>query len=503
MAETAVIDNAFSDQPALKRAIADAVTQTPQHAQLFYSIAQYVSKLKSGDSEDVPAAKRRRIDGLAVRHQDNSENVRPEQIEIGPMVKGIPGVSDGQVLLLVADISFSVPQRKKLVLEFFEWGLRATSLQTGSAEFGVRYKDIRMFFARLRYKPLKMAVVRPLGLALRIYVSRTASLTVAFVVLEHVSCVPVPEKTQRQYNFCIFPPGTNGFSEGSNSTDNNAIVFTIPDGPPKTASGPEFEGGDGATYKTLLVGFMNKRLPPEGKVEEPSEKLFASSIVQNHRKGEKAVHVKAFRGSKDGQLYLWQRPTPTQLYLATTLTYFQLGYLFFLPTGILWAFKKPLLFFAFDVIDSTSYTSVLQRTFNLNIATRASDNTQEFEFSMIDQADFSGIDAYIRGHGLQDASMAEQRRAKKLNVNGASVGKYGVGEAKERDEGEIAKAVREMEDEEDEEEEDYNPGSEGDSEGSGTDSEEEDGQEGGSDDEEKDLIEEELGSEAEDVDDAE
>jgi Histone chaperone Rttp106-like len=197
-----------------------------------------------------------------------------------------------------------------------------------------------------------------------------------------------------------------------------------------------------------------------------------------------------------------ERPKPTQLSLVTTLIYFQLGFLFFLPTGILWAFKKPLLFFAFDVIESTSYTSVLQRTFNLNVATRASDNTQEFEFSMIDQADFSGIDAYVRGHGLQDASMAEQRRAKKLNVNGTTVGKSEVGEAREGDEGEIAKAVREMEDEEDEEE-DYDPGSEEDSEGSGTDSEEEDGQEEGSDDEEKDLIEEELGSEAEDVGDGE
>jgi|SRR5579862_2913521 len=139
------------------------IAQTPQHAQLFYSIAQYVAKLRSGDSEDAPAAKRRRIDGLAVRHQDNGEDAKPEQIEIGPTVKGTPGASDGQVLLSVAEISFSVPQRKKLVLEFFEWGLRATSLQTGAAEFGVRYKDIRRFFARPHPKLLEMVVVRPLN----------------------------------------------------------------------------------------------------------------------------------------------------------------------------------------------------------------------------------------------------------------------------------------------------------------------------------------------------
>ncbi|KAI9780884.1 MAG: hypothetical protein M1839_006511 [Geoglossum umbratile] len=479
MAEIPIVDRAFSDQPALKRAISDAVTETPQHAQLFHSIAQYVVNLKSGDSEGAPATKKRRIDGLAVRQQSNSEDARTEQSEVGPTVKGTPGVSDGQVLLSVADISFSVPQRKKLVLEFFEWGLRATSAQTGTAEFGVRYKDIRRFFAGQPSQTFEGWL--SFGHQARFCNPSTQNSfanRVTFVVLEHASCVPVPEKTQRQYNFCIFPPGTNGFSEGSNSTDGNAIVFTIPDGPPKTASGPEIDGRDGVTYKTLIVKHMNKKLPPGRKVEEPNEKLFVSGIVQNHRKGEKAVHVKAFRGSKD-------------------------GFLFFLPTGILWAFKKPLLFFAFDVIDSTSYTSVLQRTFNLNIATRTSDNTQEFEFSMIDQADFSGIDAYVRGHGLQDASMAEQRRAKKLNVNGAGAGRAEVDAIEEDDEGEIAKAVREIEDEEDEDEEDYNPGSEGDSEGSGSDSGEEDSQEGESDDEEKDLIEEELGSEAEVVSGAE
>ncbi|KAH0563478.1 hypothetical protein GP486_001944 [Trichoglossum hirsutum] len=460
MAETLIIEHAFSDQPTLKRAITDAVSmssdtiglelvsssdaltntltyiaQTPQHARLFHSIAQYVVDLKSGGPEGAPAAKRRRIDDLAVRHQSSSGGGGLERSETGPTVKGMPKILDGKVLLSVVDIAFSVPQRKKLVLEFFEWGLRAGNVQTGNVEFGVGYKDI-----------------------------------------QHASCVPVPEKAQRQYNFCIFPPGTDGISGGPNATDGSAIVFTVPDGPPKTASGPEMESGEGVTYKTLLTNHMNKRLPPGRKVEEPNEKVFVSGLVQNHRKGEKAVHVKAFRGSKD-------------------------GFLFFLPTGILWAFKKPLMFFAFDVIDSTSYTSVVQRTFNLNIATQTSDNTQEFEFSMIDQAEFSGIDAYVRGHGLQDASMAEQRRAKKLNINGAGTGIEEMTASKEENEGEIAKAVREMEDEEDEEEEDYDPGSEGDSEGSC--SESEDNEEGGSDVEERSLAEEDPVSEVEDADEGE
>lgn len=123
---------------------------------------------------------------------------------------------------------------------------------------------------------------------------------------------------------------------------------------------------------------------------------------------------------------------------------------------------------------------------------------------MIDQADFAGIDTYVRRHGLQDASMAEQRRAKKLNVNGVK-----EGDEEEGAEGELEKATREAQDMEDEEEEEedenFDPGSEGESEGSGSSSEVE-GDEGADEEEEeeeekkgKDLVKDELGSEAEDM----
>ena len=183
------------------------------------------------------------------------------------------------------------------------------------------------------------------------------------------------------------------------------------------------------------------------------------------------------------------------------------GYLFFLSTGILFGFKKPLVFFAFENIDSISYTSVLQRTFNLNIVARptSSDETQELEFSMIDQADFAGIDAYIKKHGLQDASLAEARRAKRYNINGAKTGEEDAMDAEGpvEEESELQKAQRELDDEEDEDEEDYDPGSDDSNDGSGS-SSEEDSDEDGEDDEEeeeegRDLLADELGSEADDV----
>ena len=186
------------------------------------------------------------------------------------------------------------------------------------------------------------------------------------------------------------------------------------------------------------------------------EKLFHSMQRQAHRPNEKALHVKAFRGSKD-------------------------GYLFFLPIGILWGFKKPLMFIPHSRITAVSYVNVLQRTFNLSVEVDLSEGGQErgeeIEFSMLDQEDFAGIDGFVKRHGLQDKSMAEQRKAKRENVNvvkDEDGNVVGTAEA-----GDLEAAAQQAEDEEEEEEEDYDPGSEGDSEGSGTSDDESDDDDAG------------------------
>jgi hypothetical protein len=125
----------------------------------------------------------------------------------------------------------------------------------------------------------------------------------------------------------------------------------------------------------------------------------------------------------------------------------------------------------------------------------------DIEFSMIDQEDYTGIDAYIKARKLNDASMAESRRAKNFNVNGKTDG----GDAEMGGLGELEKALF---DAEDEEEEDYVPDGQDDDEGSGHDSngsgsdEYSDSDENGemeSDGEHSVDLQDELGSEMEDV----
>lgn len=144
-----------------------------------------------------------------------------------------------------------------------------------------------------------------------------------------------------------------------------------------------------------------------------------------------------------------------------------------------------------------SYTSVLQRTFNIVVEVDVgNDKTEEIEFGMLDQEDYGGInEMYIARHGLQDRSMAEARKAKReLAENGKKQGEEdGEGEA---DDGltELERArleeERRLQDEEDEEEEDYDPGSEGESEGSGSSDEEGSGQDGEGEEEEEGMDDE-------------
>lgn len=188
------------------------------------------------------------------------------------------------------------------------------------------------------------------------------------------------------------------------------------------------------------------------------------------------------------------------------------GYLYFLETGILWGFKKPVVFLGSEKCKSVSYTSVLQRTFNMVVTINAEggegDKEEEIEFGMIDQVDFEGIDAYVKRHGLNDASLAESRRAKKYNVNApvarGDVGEIGAVEGEQGGGSEMdAEALEKaLQDAEDEEEEDYEI-SGGESEGSGSDSEGDgdgdDGGGGGGDGGEEEEEEEDYGDEDDDL----
>ncbi|KAI4173567.1 MAG: hypothetical protein LQ348_006547 [Seirophora lacunosa] len=90
---------------------------------------------------------------------------------------------------IITDLSFSIPLRKKLKLSLSrnpdQGSIKACNPSTNETEFGIPWRSI-----------------------------------------EYCVCVPVPEKAQPQWNFCIFPTEGEGHEQ---------ILFTIPGGNVKEA----------------------------------------------------------------------------------------------------------------------------------------------------------------------------------------------------------------------------------------------------------------------------
>jgi Histone chaperone Rttp106-like len=200
-------------------------------------------------------------------------------------------------------------------------------------------------------------------------------LSVPISQIRHVICVAAPDKAAKTWNFVII------YSEND---DDEALAFGVPDTVGKTAVGSQsFKFDSGESYKSILISaFKQSKI----NVVEPSASEFASPIPLPGRPKEAAYHAVSHRGAKEGFLY-------------------------FLATGILYGFKKPILFFPLNTIREVTFTNILQRTFNLVVSTE--EDVEGEEFGMIDQALFAGIQGYAEKHGIQDASLSEERKAKR------------------------------------------------------------------------------------------
>ena len=111
-------------------------------------------------------------------------------------------------------------------------------------------------------------------------------------LLEHVVCLPVPEKATVAHNFCIFPKLGDGVTISPNQIQiHEPIVWTINEIKNKDLD------AKAPSLREQIISYLEER---KIKVLEPSAGEFVSEAPQAQRKGEKAYHVKAFRGSKDG-----------------------------------------------------------------------------------------------------------------------------------------------------------------------------------------------------------
>ena len=248
-----LVAKTFSDDESLKKQISQAARNTPQHAKLFEEIALYILRSR-GDNLA--------IDGSMTNGQQVTKKRKLDEDtdQTGATSNGHNSASrDYEGMYGAVDLSFQIPVRKKLCLNI----LRDRSKSQGKQSY---------FILQAKQHAPSEAIEREI---------------VASDVLQ-ILRLPVPEKAQRQYNYCVIP------KEGE------PLLWTVNGG----NDGPKVSHAIPAG--AMQYGFhmdLEKDLENATGLEitRPDEAEFCSATPEAHRKGEKAYHVKAFKGSKEGE----------------------------------------------------------------------------------------------------------------------------------------------------------------------------------------------------------
>lgn len=241
---------------------------------LFGDIAKHVLSTKLASLTTLPTnAKKRKLDDAPASNQANGNGT---------------AISNPSVAFECKNVSFAVPARKKLKLQ----------LVADTADSSRR--EVRVLNAQ----------------------SNEVEYTISNAQIEQAFCLPVPEKQQRQWNFVLFPQNGATNEEGMPCEQ---MVFTMNETKPDDASSSTRAVVEGDTYVSVTEPELNTFLQPYGKrVVKPTDAEFSSSIPQSHRKGEKAYHIKAHKGSKEGEVPVRHRCRMSLANLNTRLSFLTL-----------------------------------------------------------------------------------------------------------------------------------------------------------------------------------
>lgn len=228
-------------------------------ADLFNDIAQHVQAGQSGQT-------------FAGHTSNNKKRKLAEDFSSSVIAPQLSGSGAGKITSPVVayeckDVSVQIPARKKLKLQLVadtrderRQEVRLKNQQSGDVEYVLPAEGIDQAF-----------------------------------------CLPVPEKQQRQWSFALFPKSGAVNADGKPCEQ---AVFTMNETAPTGVTSADHAVTENDTFISVTESGLNRLLRTQGKrVVFPAEAVFASSIPQPHRKGEKAYHVKAHRGSKEGVWY--------------------------------------------------------------------------------------------------------------------------------------------------------------------------------------------------------
>lgn len=226
------------------------------------------------------------------------------------------------------------------------------------------------------------------------------------------SCVPSPDKAVKCNTFTLFLKGEDCLV--FNTQDKGDLILRKPNKADQILQENKHQ-----VICDLLT--QNARVP----ITQPSKSYFQSTGVS-------ATTGKVISDKSHCVAYLKAKD----------------GFLFFLPTGILFGFKKPTLFIPISSLASNVINNITQRTFDLTLTLKAGmpllgssgfRTTKEgdhdtVQFSMIEQSEYGGIEAYTKKLGVNDQSMAQERKAPTPKKVDTSDGGSGNGQGQEEDE---------------------------------------------------------------------
>lgn len=113
----------------------------------------------------------------------------------------------------------------------------------------------------------------------------------------------MPEKAQKQYNFCLIPTTALDEKIPKGGFAGEPVLWTVNDGAPLSVLFHDrgIQSAVGGSDQVLESALEYAMRSIKKKVTCPDDAEFVSATPESHRKGEKAYHVKAFKGSKDGK----------------------------------------------------------------------------------------------------------------------------------------------------------------------------------------------------------
>lgn len=255
------IDAAFASNADLRKRVHAAIDQNPSQSTLFGDVSAFILSQASQQPTE-SAAKKRKLEESNGTHNGATAAAAP-----APAAAPTPGAGGSltsaatPAFKTYTGVSFSIPQRKKFTLELVDkrdGGIRAIG-PSGNVEFALAWKDVDQIF-----------------------------------------CLPVPEKAKKQHNFIVIPvhgDGVNPVPDELKAAAPEPIVWTFEEATGKNVVEGE-DPGPGPMAEAIHHCLIQARTGKE--VVFPDADEFASAIPESHRKAEKAYHVKAHRGSKEG-----------------------------------------------------------------------------------------------------------------------------------------------------------------------------------------------------------